>query len=128
MTRYLQERTLFPPLINEPPADDLSLAVVIPARDEPDLIRSLESLAQCQAPDDSAEVIVIVNTSETDSEPKIETNQHIAAQAREWAAAHSSPKLHFHILEQHRLPKKHAGVGLARKIGMDEAAACPKMG
>ena len=79
MTRYLRERTLFPPLIDEAPADQLGLAVVIPAQDEPELVKSLESLAHCQDPDDSVEVIVVVNTSEADSEECVTENRRICS-------------------------------------------------
>jgi glycosyltransferase involved in cell wall biosynthesis len=122
MTRYLRERTLFGPLIAEPPLADLGLTVVIPSRDEDEsLIRSLESLSACDAPDTCVEVIVVVNTSEADSPDTFERNTRCAENALDWSAKNSTPRLRFHILESHGLPKKHAGVGLARKIGMDEA-------
>jgi hypothetical protein len=38
-----------------------------------------------------------------------------------WSARHSTPHRHFHVLHFPDLPPRHAGVGLARKIGMDEA-------
>ncbi|MDG2123013.1 MAG: glycosyltransferase [Verrucomicrobiales bacterium] len=121
MTRYLRERALYPPLIPSPPADDLGIVVVIPAKDEPDLLTSLACLLACDPPTRPAEVIVVVNTSETDAPETVAQNTSQAQQATRWATAHSTPTLRFHILQQHALPKKHAGVGLARKIGMDEA-------
>ena len=121
MTRYLRERTLFGPLIDEPPTDGLRTIVVIPAKDEEYLIESLNALYHCDAPKCPVEVIVVVNTSERDAGEVHENNARLGEDAIAWAATHSSPALHFHILLQLRLPKKHAGVGLARKIGMDEA-------
>ncbi|MCB1063414.1 MAG: glycosyltransferase [Verrucomicrobiae bacterium] len=123
MTRYLQERTLFGPLIAAAPTSELGLVVVIPARDEEgSLLQALGSLVDCELPADcSVEVIVVVNTSEADSPDDVARNVRSAEIAREWAVAHSSERLHFHVLEAHNLPRKHAGVGLARKIGMDEA-------
>jgi hypothetical protein len=121
MTRYLRERTLHGPLINESPAAGLRMVVVIPAKDEEFLIESLDALRQCDQTRFPVEVIVIVNTSETDSEDCHKDNTQIAEEAKRWANKHSNPHLRFHILSQLRLPKKHAGVGLARKIGMDEA-------
>lgn len=120
MTRYLRERTLFGPLIEAPPPPDLNLVVVIPARDESDLVGSLESLLACDPPKGAVEVIVVVNTSETDSVECVERNREIAKAADSWAKRHSSPQLSFYVLHHPQLPKKHAGVGLARKIGMDE--------
>lgn len=122
MTRYLHERTLYGPLIDSPPAFDLGLCVVIPAKDENDsLIESLTSLRNCQTPLCSVEVIVVVNTSETDPPETVARNAESASAAREWADKHGDDRLRFHLLEAHALPRKHAGVGLARKIGMDEA-------
>ena len=63
MTRYLRERALFPELIPSPPQADLGLVVVIPAKDEPDLLTSLASLLACDRPQRATEVIVVVNTS-----------------------------------------------------------------
>jgi hypothetical protein len=48
-------------------------------------------------------------------------NQKTAHEARAWIAAHADPSLRFHVLEFNQLPPQRAGVGLARKIGMDEA-------
>lgn len=120
MTRYLRERTLFEPLISEPPAGDLNLVVVIPAKDEPELIASLESLLACERPGRTVEVIVVVNNSEADSAESVERNAAIATEARGWAARKSDERLRFHVLRSQQLPRKHAGVGLARKIGLDE--------
>lgn len=124
MTRYLNERTLFGPLIAPAPSPDLSLCVVIPARDEGEsLVLSLESLRDCHLPESSAvEVIVVINTAETDPPEAVAANRESAAFARDrieqWGSMES---LAFHVLECHDLPRRHAGVGLARKIGMDEA-------
>jgi hypothetical protein len=41
--------------------------------------------------------------------------------ASTWTASHAAPHLVFHLLHFPDLPAKQAGVGLARKIGMDEA-------
>jgi hypothetical protein len=121
MTRYLRERRLYGPQIDRPASADLGIVVVIPAKDEPALIRSLESLLACDRPAVDVEVIVVVNTGERDTPELVAENQQIAAEAATWAARTSTPGLRFDILQMHGLPKKHAGVGLARKIGMDEA-------
>lgn len=122
MTRYLRERTLFGPLIDRVPSPDLGLCVVIPAKDEGgNLIASLESLAHCEPPDIAVEVTVVINTSESDLPDTVAANRKDAETVRQWAAERNQAALSFHLLEAHDLPRKHAGVGLARKIGMDEA-------
>tara|TARA_R110002096_G_scaffold147671_16_gene307713 strand:+ start:51295 stop:52542 length:1248 start_codon:yes stop_codon:yes gene_type:complete len=120
MTRYLRERTLFGPLLEEPPSNRLGMVVVIPAKDEPNLLRSLESLADCEVPTSDGEVIVVINSGENDAAEVVERNARLETEAREWAKSNSRAKLKFEVLNFPNLPHKHAGVGLARKIGMDE--------
>ena len=64
---------------------------------------------------------MVVNTGERDAPGVVAENQRIAEEAAAWAAVASQPGFHFEVLQFHGLPKKQAGVGLARKIGMDEA-------
>jgi len=118
---YLQQRTLFAPLINNKASINLGIIVVIPAFDEPDLLFSLMSLARCELPLVDVEVIVVINNSEQSSEEIKARNQAIFLQAREWAKTHNSARLKFHLLYVPDFPAKSAGVGLARKVGMDEA-------
>ena len=97
------------------------MVVVIPSHDEPDLVGSLESLRACDAPEGEVEVIVVVNSSVTAAEAVKSRNAASAVAAREWFADLANPRFELHVLECPDLPRKHAGVGLARKIGMDEA-------
>jgi hypothetical protein len=121
MTSYLQHRTLFAPHIRKRPVINLGIIVVIPAYDEPFLLLSLMNLKKCDLPPCGVEVIIVVNDSEKDSAEVRERNQTTANQVRAWANSNSSPRLRFFVIYRSELPKKHAGVGLARKIGMDEA-------
>jgi hypothetical protein len=121
MTAYLQERTLFPPLIHGKPSPLLGIVVVIPCHDEEFLLLSLMSLHRCDRPDCDVEVIVLINDGEKAPATVKSKNQQTFEQASRWAQKNSLPHLRFHILYKRGLPKKHAGVGLARKIGMDEA-------
>lgn len=94
-----------------PPSPDLRIAVVVPCFNEPDVVGALRSLRACERPVSGVEVIVVVNAS-ADAAPEVKAqNRRSAEQARPYA----------HVLEFPDLPPKHAGVGLARKIGMDEA-------
>ena len=121
MNRYLQTRTIFTKQIHNRVSENLGLAVVIPAFDEPFLLLSLMSLKKCDLPACDVEVIVIINDSEKTS-PEIKSqNFETYKLAKEWAEKNSKPRLKFHILYFPDLNPKHAGVGFARKIGMDEA-------
>lgn len=107
--------------IAEPAAAGLSLVIVIPCFDEPDLVASLESLRKSERPHAAHEVIVVVNSAADADMRVVEQNERTLREAREWMEAQAEPKLTVHLIDACRLPPRHAGVGLARKIGMDEA-------
>ncbi|MGI9543506.1 MAG: glycosyltransferase [Cyclobacteriaceae bacterium] len=103
------------------PQPDLGIVVVIPCYHEPDLITSLESLNNCSTTSYAVEIIVIINQSKDCSEEVSQFNLATFQAAKKWAESSSSDQKEYYILFEDQLPAKHAGVGLARKIGMDEA-------
>lgn len=119
---YFDKNALFPPLIGVASESGLSSVVTIPCHDEPDLLRTLDALAACETPPKPVEVIVVINGPENAPEEVKQRNADTYSQALAWAARHSRPGLQFYPLHFPDLPSKHAGVGLARKIAMDEAA------
>lgn len=121
MSVYFERYAHADPLIKEKPSPKLGLVVTVPCYDEPELTSSLASLAYCHPGRMDAEVIVVINHSEQDSAAVKRQNQVTYHKAQEFAEIYSAPHLRFHILLK-ELPAKHAGVGLARKIAMDEAA------
>ncbi len=108
-------------IIAEEPADDLFLAIVIPVFNEDKLCESLQSLKNCDLPEKSAEVIVIINSSEDTDKSITEKNRKTYELAKQFAKENSNEKLKFYILNFENFPRKFSGVGLARKTGMDEA-------
>jgi glycosyltransferase involved in cell wall biosynthesis len=118
---YFRRFGYCPRQIAAPVPPDLGLVVVIPCFNEPGLIASLESLRRCQRPACAVEVIVVINAPADASKDVRLQNQASLASGREWAARWSDSSLGIHVLDSTALPPKHAGVGLARKIGMDEA-------
>jgi hypothetical protein len=115
---YLNKFSTTTKLIKEPIVDDTKMIIVIPSYKEGELEQTLLSLAQCDQPQFPYEIIVVLNSAEGDVETeKFHERQLIELNTR-------LPKFVFRtssfILSQN-LPPKHAGVGLARKIGMDEA-------
>jgi hypothetical protein len=64
---------------------------------------------------------VVVNGPADAPESLRSQNLATLASARDWAAASGDDGLRFHVLDCTALPPRQAGVGLARKIGMDEA-------
>ena len=121
MTRYLQQKTLFGPQIEQRPNIDLGIVVVIPCFNEKYALESLISLKKCTLPPCSVEVIILINQAENTPTAISTINHNTYRQLQEWSLKNNSTKLKFYPLFHDKLPKKHAGVGLARKIGMDEA-------
>ena len=121
--QYLDKHQLFPPQITDPPHPDLGLTVVIPCHDEPDLNTTLDALWNCQRPDCAVEVIVVINASATALDSVQQRNRQTWTLASTWITAHQDPRLCIHLLHFADLAPRHAGVGLARKLGMDEAVA-----
>jgi len=97
------------------------MIVVIPSYKEPALLRSLDALYRCRRPSCFVEVIVVVNHSENAPEHAKRQNEETLHDALQWAKQHNSSQLHFHIIYKSDISEKNAGVGYARKTGMDEA-------
>jgi len=115
---------LYPFQIQTEPSGDLGLLVVIPCFDEPDLNRTLFSLAKCEAPGRDVEILVVINGPEGMNETARANNAAVFDQVTNWEniSAGSLPAwLRVFGLRHEGLPLRYAGVGLARKIGMDEA-------
>jgi glycosyltransferase involved in cell wall biosynthesis len=117
---YLQKYGFLPPQIESIPPDDLGIVVVIPSYNEPNLILALQALEDCDKTQVKVEVIIVVNSSEVESSEVKSQNLISIAEFSKW---NQGKQLYFHLIHLSDLPKKHAGVGLARKIGMDEAVA-----
>jgi hypothetical protein len=118
---YLQKHAFCPPQIATPPELHLGIVVVVPCHDEPEILKPLESLAACEPSACAVEVIVVVSGSVIDDAALKARNLATVVQVQDWAARHATPQLRVHVLHFPDLPTQHAGVGLTRKIGMDEA-------
>ncbi|GAA5027465.1 hypothetical protein GCM10011506_16560 [Marivirga lumbricoides] len=102
-------------------APNTFLSVVIPVYNEENLLKTLQSLDACVAPQFPVEVILVVNFPEEDSEDVIKTSFKTLNEIESFKKTQKSPFLTIRSIEAFSLAKKQAGVGLARKIGMDEA-------
>ena len=119
---YLSRRQLYPFQVRAKPSAELGLVVVIPCFDEPDIVGTLESIATCQAPPCAVEVLVVVNAPESAPAGCLARNSATLDSIAQWSRAGAPVWLSCHGLRHDDLPSRFAGVGLARKIGMDEAA------
>lgn len=104
------------------PEPSLGIVVVIPCFNEPELGKSLQSLANCNLPECSVEIIVVVNFGEhVDSSIKANCYSNYE-ETKALSSTLSTAKFTIRPILIEDIACKQAGVGFARKTGMDEAA------
>ncbi len=103
-----------------PDASAMSLIVVIPCYDEPELSATVRSLAACDNPGEEVGIVVVVNSQVNAPEAVLGQNR---LSLMEIADLHQQlPSwLHLFQIEVNQIPEKWAGAGMARKIGFDWA-------
>ena len=73
--RYIQNNVVYPPFVEAEVLPSVSMIVMIPCLNEPEIFRTLESLWACDPVKSNCEVIVVVNESENSSEAVKQFNQ-----------------------------------------------------
>lgn len=118
---YLEERALFLQKIKEAPDRGTGIIVIVPAYNEPGIVRMLESLSQCREPECKTEVIIVINAPANATSDSIKNNLITLKNIESWKKENKNCffRLFAFIVEEY--PVKGWGVGLARKTGMDEA-------
>jgi Glycosyl transferase family group 2 len=118
---YLKERSLFPEKIKEAPDRETGIIIVVPAYNEPEINKLLDSLAQCRVPECKVEVIIVINAPENATIESIENNKITLNNIESWKKENNNCffRLFAFIIGQSSVTGW--GVGLARKTGMDEA-------
>ncbi len=120
MNRYFERYAFAQPLIGKAPAKGLSMVVMIPCYNEPDILPTLDSLLACTPPPGEIEVLVVVNEPENAPADVQQQNRQTLHSLERWRV---TAKPWFALYSTYlQLPAKTAGVGLARKAGMDDAA------
>ncbi len=119
---YLEKNRFCEILLPETIAATTHLIVVIPCYNEPEILKTLQSLWQCNKTFCAVEVIVIINSSEKENNDVLAQNTVSETDCKKWFSENNTTNLNGFVVHIKNLPHKHAGVGLARKIGMDEAA------
>ncbi len=120
--RYLKHRAIHTQLVHDiQPNADLELIVVIPASDEMDYMRQcLASLQQTSPINGSVEILVVINDGMTQEEEIRTRNQECLRLIKD-CFKENNPDLKILPVYVDISNFKKPGVGLARKIGMDEA-------
>ena len=97
------------------------ISVVIPVYKEENIDHTLKSLIACEKTQFPVEVIFVVNHPENATQDVKELSKRTVVKIKEFINQNPT-ELTIQIIKAYDLPAKKAGVGLARKIGMDEAA------
>lgn len=119
--RYIQNNVVYPAFISEKPVKNLWAVVMIPCLKEPEIIRTLESLWSCAPVELPLEVLVVVNESEASSTEVKDFNLKTLDDLWRWKGKNDRTKMILRPVHASDVPARHAGAGMARKIGMDEA-------
>ncbi len=120
ISRYISHNILYQKLIDSAPNQELGIIVVIPCYDEPNVEESIMAIAKCSAPKCHVEIIVSINAGMNSPISVKEKNQKSEQQIFQ-LKSRIPDWLNLYSIVNNNLPDKKAGVGLGRKIGMDEA-------
>lgn len=98
------------------------LVVVIPCYNEPDIQHTIHSLYNCNNPGFTIAIAVVVNNADN-ANPIIKTQNQQTIYYLAELSLKSPAWISLYAIDSTNLPSKHAGVGWARKIGMDWAVS-----
>ncbi len=97
------------------------IIVVIPCFNEPDIFTTLNSIKNCYRVESHILIAVIVNSSESSAIEAKHLNRNTHEELMKYSSEFNDDRLTLTSVLCEDLPKKHAGVGLARRIGMNLA-------
>ncbi|NQU87826.1 MAG: glycosyltransferase [Mariniphaga sp.] len=120
--KYILKNNLDKVLFDQLPHSETGIIVVIPCINEPDILETLNSLQNCTGPKCKVEVIILINHSEVSSKELKSYNQKTFKEVSDWINNSEKEIFQFLVSPPINLAKKWAGVGMARKRGMDEAS------
>lgn len=110
-----------PKIFNNNPCSNTGIVVVIPCYRDEFVFKTLDSLEKAKNVSLGIEVIIILNSSENDSDKTIQMNKKISDELSLRADSLYYSNFNLLVHNEVNIPPKSAGVGNARKIGMDEA-------
>lgn len=117
---YFRKQNDYQPLIDGQIAPDTQMFVMIPCFREPEIIKTLDSLAQCDKPPGTIEILTVINEPEFCDKSITAFNNQTYFELQNWIQKQTNNRLRFFTSSVLKLPQKWAGVGMARKRGMDE--------
>jgi Glycosyl transferase family group 2 len=118
---YLVKHLYAPIQIMDEVSNDLEMVIVIPCYNEPDILGVLNNLMKCDPIGGSIEIIIVINSNDREEDEVLQFNTQTFWKIESWKKEKLKPGFKVFALNFQGLPYKVAGVGLARKLGMDEA-------
>lgn len=109
--------------LSVPPSKELRCVVVLPSYREEHLFKAVGSLLMAHCSPGEVEIIVVLNSSERDPAEIREQTLQTKDQLLQFLQNTNTSGIPVHVVCYPDMPFREAGVGLARKIGMDIAAA-----
>ena len=116
---YFSRYPNLPAFFSTAPEKNVRIIVVIPCCNDDFIFQTLSSLENAEMPECAIEVIVVVNSAEGAPELIVANNRTVFEQLEQQKDGYQHFKLLPILLEN--VSRKTAGVGNARKTGMDEA-------
>jgi len=109
--------------LSAPPASDTKIICVIPSFNEAGLIRVLDAMISCEPLEEGTiEILVVLNEGEDADKEVVLFHDQQFEELNNFGQINNDDSFCIHVIRARNLKAKFAGVGLARKIGMDEAA------
>lgn len=105
------------------PSEELRCVVVLPSYREEHLFKAVSSLLKAHCSPGEVEIVIVLNSSERDPTEIKEHTIQTKAQLLQFVQKSNPFGIATHVVCFPDMPFKEAGVGLARKIGMDIASA-----
>ena len=118
LSRYAHQKEY---LESESVEENLGIVVTVPCFNEPKILTTLESIYKCYPTKFPVEILVLINHPEGSAPEVISQNKKSVEEIKHWIKSQNESHRKFQFIWAGDLPARHAGVGLARKIVMDEA-------
>lgn len=118
---YFSRYPSLPAFFKDVPENNLGIIVVVPCYNDDFVFRTLSSLENTESSEWAIEVIVVVNSGENTAEEIVAKNKTIFEKLKKQRETAYYKRFKLLPIYIENVPRKTAGVGNARKIGMDEA-------
>lgn len=101
--------------------ETVHIIITIPCYNEPDICTTVQSLIDCEKPEGTVEVLILVNAYTQSSEEILQTNRRSYQELQLLAEQHNTKQFRIIPFYTDSIVYKYPGAGIPRKMVMDEA-------